>query len=142
MPQSTDALQHRCWACQDRSKRRIEVLVHRDVNGVEERRVLRWSNAGVSRGQVHARAVQVKSNLLLAGIGAYLFHLFEVEDLARGSANRRLDGDRAHRNGERRPTGPLHNLAYFLELDGRPSWRQRDEIESAQQLRAVAFVAI
>jgi len=77
-----------------------------------------------------------------AGEGANLPHLFEVENLAVGSAHRRFDGDGAHRCGIRRPLALLHGFGQLVRGDRRAAGRQWDEVEAAEQLSAIALVAI
>src|SRR6266481_6233387 len=99
VPQGADGLQRTRRPGKNRSERRVEVFVQRDVDSIEMLGILCSSNARVGRRKKHSGSIQVRSDFLLASVGADLLHLLKVEDLATGSAHGRLNGNRTHGGG-------------------------------------------
>src|SRR2546430_13643615 len=61
---------------EDRAAGRVEVLVHRDVDSIEQRRILTHGAIGVDAFEEQARAVEMQSNVPLAGpSGDFLYLL-------------------------------------------------------------------
>src|SRR6266851_1563807 len=73
----------------------VEVLVQRDVNGVEQGRVFLRCDTRVRRRDEEAGAIQVHLDLVLPREGSDPLHLLVVERLSQLPPHGRFDGDRA-----------------------------------------------
>jgi hypothetical protein len=84
----------------------------------------------------------MRADLLVPRIGADLLHLLKVEDSALGPADGGLDGERADR-GRIGWAGCLFDgLGHLVQTDGRLPSPERDQVQSAQELGAIALVSI
>src|SRR2546421_681221 len=91
MAQCFHTLDQRGWSGEDCAKGRVEILVHGNIDRVEQGGVLLWGDSGEGRGKKDSRAIEMRLDLLLAAIGADLLQVFELHHFTVGPAYWRLN---------------------------------------------------
>ena len=89
--------QQRLRPGQHRAARRVEVLVHRDVDRIEQRGVLLHTAPRVGALHIEARAIQMPADLALRRPGGDLLHLVKIKALARLAPDWAFDHDGGNR---------------------------------------------
>src|SRR5215471_7870539 len=118
----------------------VEVLVHRDINGVKVSGVFTRRNATIGSGKIEPGAVEVKPDLACAGPFRDAFHFGEVENFAILPPDRAfdLDGSDRHRYSPRCTAVGL--ALEVLYSEGSFASGERDEMKTAEGLTAIAAV--
>src|SRR5262249_61835811 len=118
------------------------ILVKRDINGVEERRILFRCNTGVSRGNEHPGAVEMQLDVACSRPLGDSLHLLEVENLAVHSSHRALDRNRSDLKRKWAISRAQHGILNLRHRKGRLVVCQRNQVQMADRLDAVERIAI
>src|SRR5215472_3600443 len=120
----------------------VEILVKRDIDGIEQPSVGFRRNSRVSRGQKQPSAIQMEADLTLPRKSGDPLHLGKIEDFALDPADRGFDRDHPDR---RRYASVLGAGGLGLDLskaEGRAFGGERDECQPAQRLRAISRIIV
>ena len=127
-------------AYEDGSAGSVEVLIHGDVDGVEQSGVLAHWNATIRGGQIESCAVEVETDPTATSPLGNALHLPEIEGFSGFAADGCFDLNGADR--DRYPAGSAA-VGFALEIvdgEGGLTGRERDKMEAAKCLAAIAAV--
>jgi hypothetical protein len=127
-------------AGEDGSAGCVEVLVHGDVYGIEQSGVFAHWNTTIGGGEIEPGAIKVETDLAFTGPLGNALHFSEVEGLPSFAPDRGFDLDGTDGDSDTAGSATVGFALEVVDREGGFGSRERDKIEAAEGLTAIAAI--